>query len=165
MLCRFLLHSQEIQSHIHICTFFSSYCLPSFSIQGTGYSSRCCTRTLLFIHSKCNDLHQPTPNSQAIPPRPPLATTSLLSMSVSLFLINDIIGLIPGACPLLLLSRQSLSSVCLCLLPFLSHWLRPRKGSDALGQSVYSTLRGAVIGPNTAGELGASRKKKITDSL
>ena len=29
-------------------------------------------RTLLFIHSKCNSLHLPTPNSQFIPFPPPL---------------------------------------------------------------------------------------------
>ena len=29
-------------------------------------------RTLLFIHSKCNSLHLPTPNSQFIPLPPPL---------------------------------------------------------------------------------------------
>ena len=46
------------------------------------------SRTSLFIHSKCNGVRRPTPNSQSIPlPSPQsLATTSLFSMSVSLFL-------------------------------------------------------------------------------
>ena len=46
------------------------------------------SRTSLLIHPKCNSLHLLTPNSQSIPlsPTSPLATTSLLSMSVRLFL-------------------------------------------------------------------------------
>ena len=43
--------------------------------------------TLLFIHSICKSLHLLIPNFQSIPPPPPspLATTSLLSLSMSLF--------------------------------------------------------------------------------
>ena len=46
------------------------------------------SRTLLFIHSIYNSLHLLTPNSYSIPPptHTPLATTSLFSMSVILFL-------------------------------------------------------------------------------
>ena len=46
------------------------------------------SRTLLFIHSKCDGLHLLTPHSQSVPlPTPsPLATASLFSMSVSLLL-------------------------------------------------------------------------------
>ena len=41
----------------------------------------------LLVHSKRNSLHLLTPNSQSIPlPPPPLATASLFSMAVSLFL-------------------------------------------------------------------------------
>ena len=44
--------------------------------------------TLLSIHSNCNSLHLLTPSSPsiALPPPSPWATTSLFSMSVSLFL-------------------------------------------------------------------------------
>ena len=47
------------------------------------------SRTLLLIHSICNSLHLLIPNSKSIPPvspSSPLATTSLFSMSVNLFL-------------------------------------------------------------------------------
>ena len=41
-----------------------------------------CSRTSLLLHSKCNSLHLPTPNSPSIPlpSLSPLATTSLFSM-------------------------------------------------------------------------------------
>ena len=58
--------------------------------QEIGYISLCCiSRTLLFICSKCNSLHQLTPGSQFIPlpSHLPFGNHSLFSMSVSLFLI------------------------------------------------------------------------------
>ena len=56
------------------------------------------SNTLLFIHSKFNGLHLPSPNCQYIPPpHPALATTSLISVSVSLFLFCRLVHL----CPLL----------------------------------------------------------------
>ena len=80
---------QQSDSFIHIyiysfLIFFSIVVYPrKLDIVPWLYS-----RTLLFIHSKCNSLHLPTPNSQSIPlpPPPPLATTSLFSVSVNLFL-------------------------------------------------------------------------------
>ena len=67
---------------IHIYTVFFSYYLSSFSIP-VLYS-----RTSFLIHSKCNSLHLPTPNSPStpLPPLSHLATTSLFSTSLSLFL-------------------------------------------------------------------------------
>ena len=56
--------------------------------QETEYSSLCCfSRTSLFIHSKCNGLCLLTPNflSLPLPPLSPLATTTLFSVAVSLF--------------------------------------------------------------------------------
>ena len=79
---------QQSDSVIHIQTFFF---LIFFSIRvyhriiqfPVLYS-----RTLLFIHPIYNSLPLLIPDSQSFPPTPssPLATTSLFSMSVSLFL-------------------------------------------------------------------------------
>ena len=46
------------------------------------------SRTLSFIHSKCNSLHLPTPNSQSVPLPPllPLGNTSLFSRQAILFI-------------------------------------------------------------------------------
>ena len=76
-------------THTHTHTHSFSYYLPSWSIPRdwmwfpVQYS-----RTSLLIHSKCNSLRLLTPNSPSIPlpPPPPLATTGLFSMSVSLCL-------------------------------------------------------------------------------
>ena len=55
-------------------------------LQNIEYSPLSYSRTLLFIHSISNTLHLLIPNSQSILPHPsPLATTSLFSLSVSLF--------------------------------------------------------------------------------
>ena len=57
--------------------------------QDIEYSSLCYTvRALLFIPPKYNSLHLLIPNSQSfpLPPHSPLATTSLITMSASLFL-------------------------------------------------------------------------------
>ena len=46
---------------------------PSWFIQGDRIQSLVLySRTLLFIHSKCNSLHLLTPNSQSVPLPPPL---------------------------------------------------------------------------------------------
>ena len=76
---------QQIDSVIHIYTFFFIF----FSIM-VYHRILNIVRTLLFIHSTYNSLHLLIPNSQSIPPPPlsPLATTSLFSMSVSLFLFH-----------------------------------------------------------------------------
>ena len=48
------------------------------------------SRTLLFIHPVDNSLHLLIPNSYSIPPNPPpLASTSLFSMSVILVCFLD----------------------------------------------------------------------------
>ena len=75
-----------IHTHIRILLLYS---FPSWSILGDIIQfPMLYSRTLLFIHSKCNSLHLLTPNSQPIPlPHLSLlATTSLFSMSVNLFL-------------------------------------------------------------------------------
>ena len=49
------------------------------------------SRTLLFIHSKYNSLHLPTPDSRSVPPHPPGLLgnhTGLLSMSASPFVLE-----------------------------------------------------------------------------
>ena len=52
------------------------------------------SRTLLFIHIISNSLHLLIPNSQSIPTPPPaMATTSLFSRSVSLFLFHRYVHL------------------------------------------------------------------------
>ena len=52
------------------------------------------SRTLLFIHLISNSLHLLIPNSQSIPTPPPaMATTSLFSRSVSLFLFHRYVHL------------------------------------------------------------------------
>ena len=80
---------QQSDPVIHIYTFFFSYYLLSYSITSDWIQfSVLYSRTSLLIHFKCNNLHLPTPNSQSIP-LPPcfhLATTSLFSVSMSLFL-------------------------------------------------------------------------------
>ena len=78
---------------IHMCV---CVCVYSFSYtifhhvlsQEIGQSSLLHTRTSLLIHSNIIVCYPPTPNSPSIPlpPPSPLATTSLFSMSVSLFL-------------------------------------------------------------------------------
>ena len=85
MVCHFLLYSKAI----YIYTFFFLYYLPSWSTPRYWiYFPMLYNRTSLIIHSKCNSLHLPTPNSHSIPlpSCSPLATTSLFSMSGSLFL-------------------------------------------------------------------------------
>ena len=94
MLCSFLLYSKVIQLYIYIHSF--SYSFPLWFI--TGYWIQfpvLYSRALLFIHALHNSLHLLTPNSQSIPLPPPssLATTSLFSMSVSLFLFRGYVHL------------------------------------------------------------------------
>ena len=85
MLCLFLLYNKIIQLYIH--TFF----FVSFSIMVyhriLTIAPCALQQTLLLIHSLCNSLHLLIPASHSMPlPIPsPLATTSLFSMSVSLF--------------------------------------------------------------------------------
>ena len=80
MLCQFLLYCivtewSHTYIYIHIC--FSYYFHHVIS-QEAGYSFLCCIvgRTSLLIHSKCNSLYLPTPNSPFIPlpPHLPLQT-------------------------------------------------------------------------------------------
>ena len=44
---------------------------------------------MLLLHSKCNSLHLPTPNSQSspLPPLLPMAITSLISTDILIFLL------------------------------------------------------------------------------
>ena len=72
MLCQFLLYSKVTQSYIYIYIPFPI--LSSIIV----YPKRLDTvpvlysKTSLHIHSKCNNLHLLTPNSQSIPLLPPL---------------------------------------------------------------------------------------------
>ena len=80
-------HSDPV---VHLSTFFFSYYLPSWSFPRDWLYIVPCSvqQDLLLIHSEWNNLHLPTPNSPSIPlPLPsPWATTSLFSVSASLFL-------------------------------------------------------------------------------
>ena len=71
MLCQLLVYGNVTQLHTHMHRLLYSF--PLWFV--TGYWAQfpvSHTKTLLFIHSKCNHLHQPTPDSQAIPlPWPP----------------------------------------------------------------------------------------------
>ena len=83
---------QQSDPAIHTYTFFFSYDLPSCSIPRDGREFPVLySKTGWLIHSPCNNLHPPTPDSQSLPlPSPSLsATTSLFSMSVSLSVENS----------------------------------------------------------------------------
>ena len=89
-----------IHHSIYICTYMCVYMythththilfliLVSIILYPKRWDIVPCGRTSLLIHSKCNSLHLPTPNSPPtiLPPPSLLATTSLFSTSVSLFL-------------------------------------------------------------------------------
>ena len=73
MFCQFLLYSRVTQSYTHIHSFSSNY-FPPYSIPRDWIEFPVLySRTSLLIHSKCNNLHLLTPNSQPIPlpPSPP----------------------------------------------------------------------------------------------
>ena len=103
MLYQFLLFSKMTQSYIYASIMF--------------YPKRLApVPCVLFIHSKCNSLHLPTPNSLSIPllPLSPLATTSLFS-----YLLAPLWALVMPLPSILSLSF----CLCLCLslpeFPFL----------------------------------------------
>ena len=89
--CAHLSCTAEWLSYTHRYIFFKIF----FSIM--VYSRRLdrvpalCRRTLLFIHSKCNSLHLPTPNLQSIPLPSPLTLGNHQSVLYvwSLFLFYD----------------------------------------------------------------------------
>ena len=67
-------------THTHTHIFIFTNCFPSCSIPRDWKQFPVLySRTSLLIHSRCNSLHLPTPNSLSIPllPPSPLATTSL----------------------------------------------------------------------------------------
>ena len=90
ILCQYLLFHWVTQFYTHIhsvlkCSFPFWFTPWSWVYFHVLYSMT------LFIHSKYNSLHLPTPNPQPIrlPPNPNLlATTNLISMSASLFLFS-----------------------------------------------------------------------------
>ena len=83
MLCQFLLYSKVTQSYIY--TFFKCF-FPSWSMPGDWIQfTELYSRTLLFIHSKCNSLHLLTLNSQSIPPPSPL----LLGKHTSVLYVHE----------------------------------------------------------------------------
>ena len=90
--CQFLLYNIVSQSYIYMYTFFFSYYLPSCCIpRDWVHFPVLYSRTSWSIHSKYNSLHLLIPNSLPspflpTPTAPHLATTSLFSMSVNLFL-------------------------------------------------------------------------------
>ena len=88
VLRQFLPYSIVTQLYIYTHS-FPSYYLPSCSIPRDWMEFPVLySRILLLIHSKYNSLHLPTPISVSIPlsSPSPLATKSLFSMSVNLFL-------------------------------------------------------------------------------
>ena len=85
---------QQSDSVIHIYTFF--FIFFSIMVYHRKLNIVSCafySRTLLSVHSLYNSSHMLPPNSQSVPSPipPPLATTSLFSMSVSLFLDRFVI--------------------------------------------------------------------------
>ena len=97
----FLVYSKVIQIYKYICIFFSKYIFLyiyyffiffSIIVYCRVWDIVSCAihRTLLFTPSIHDGLHLLTSNSHFIPSPPPspLATMSLLSMSVSLFLFH-----------------------------------------------------------------------------
>ena len=88
--------SQQSDSVIHMYRHFFSYSFPLWFI--TAYWILFLVlyrRTLLFIHPTYNSLHLLIPGSQSFPPHLPTtsATTSLISMFVSLFLFHRYVHL------------------------------------------------------------------------
>ena len=81
---------QQSDSVIHKHTFFFSHYPPQLSITSDWVQFPVLySRISLLIHSKCNSLHLLTPNSLSILlSLSPLATTSLLSKSMSLFIFS-----------------------------------------------------------------------------
>ena len=80
---------QQSDPIIHICTFFFLHYPSSFSITSvTGYSSLCCIAGSHYLSTPdavvC--IYQPQIPVHPIPSPSPLATTSLFSMSMSLFI-------------------------------------------------------------------------------
>ena len=87
MFCQFLLCSKVTQLYIYI-PFFSSHYPPWCSITSDQIEfSVLYSRISLVIHSKCNTLHLPSPNSHSSPHH--LAITSLFSMAMSLVFSID----------------------------------------------------------------------------
>ena len=88
MLCYLLLYSKVTQLYTYRHSFFSCSFPLWFITRYWIYSPVLYSRTLLFIHPIYTSLPLLIPNSQSFPPPPssPLATTTLFSMSVSLFL-------------------------------------------------------------------------------
>ena len=80
-----------IYIHTHICIPFLNYSFPlCFIIGYCIWVSLLYSKTLLFIHSIYKSLYLLTPTSHSIPPLTlsPLATTSLFSMSMTLFFLK-----------------------------------------------------------------------------
>ena len=68
LFCQFLLYSKMTQSCIYTHTHSFSYTIFHHGLsQMIGYSSSIQYSRILFIHSKCNSLHLPTPNSSSNP--------------------------------------------------------------------------------------------------
>ena len=71
LFCQFLLYSKMTQSCIYTHTHSFSYTIFYHGLsQMIGYSSSIQYSRILFIHSKCNSLHLPTPNSSSNPHLP-----------------------------------------------------------------------------------------------
>ena len=79
-----------IHTHTHTLTFFYIFFFHYGLSQNTEYSSLCCTQGLAVYPSNVSWCASAEPNAQPVPPPPfqPLATISLFSMSVSLFLLQ-----------------------------------------------------------------------------
>ena len=90
--CDSLCYTAKWLSFTHIYISFFNIRFHYGLSQETGYSSsRCTVGVCVGIHSKCNSLHLPTPNSQSIP----LCPQSLFLMKVKSHLLFSILSFAP----------------------------------------------------------------------
>ena len=92
---QFLLHHKVTQIFLYIHPFV--YYFPLWPIPGDWiYFPGLQSKTILFIHSKCNSCHWLNPHSQSIPLPPSFSMTSArpVSLSVNLYFVDRFLSAI-----------------------------------------------------------------------